>query len=99
MRGGPEARAYAPHLQGKLLAIRFITVGEMYFGYRRQESLSAVLFNASMSFAIPARISESWKVGQEELTGSQEIGYTETWLFQLQSTCLPNEKGLGETRQ
>ncbi|MCK4625411.1 MAG: type II toxin-antitoxin system VapC family toxin [Phycisphaerae bacterium] len=32
MRGGPEAEAYAPHVQGKLLAIAFITVGEMYFG-------------------------------------------------------------------
>lgn len=32
MRGGREAKAYAPHVQGKLLAISFITVGEMYFG-------------------------------------------------------------------
>ena len=32
MRGGPLANAYAPHVQGKLLAISFITVGEMYFG-------------------------------------------------------------------
>lgn len=32
MRGGPLAEAYAPHVQGKLLAIAFITVGEMYFG-------------------------------------------------------------------
>lgn len=32
MRGGREAEAYAPHVQGKLLAIAFITVGEMYFG-------------------------------------------------------------------
>jgi predicted nucleic acid-binding protein len=32
MRGGSEAEAYAPHVQGKLLAISFITVGEMYFG-------------------------------------------------------------------
>jgi len=32
MRGRREAEAYASHLQGKLLAISFITVGEMYFG-------------------------------------------------------------------
>ena len=32
MKGGREAEAYAPHVQGKLLAIAFITVGEMYFG-------------------------------------------------------------------
>ena len=32
MKGGPLARAYAPHLQGKLLSISFITVGEMYYG-------------------------------------------------------------------
>jgi len=32
MRGGSEAKMYAPHVQNKLLAISFITVGEMYFG-------------------------------------------------------------------
>jgi len=32
MRGGAEARLYLPHVQGKLLAISFITVGELYFG-------------------------------------------------------------------
>lgn len=32
MKGGPLAEAYAPYVQGKLLAIAFITVGEMYFG-------------------------------------------------------------------
>jgi len=32
MRGGREAEAYVPHIQGKLLAISFITVGEMYYG-------------------------------------------------------------------
>ena len=32
MKGGPLAEAYVPHVQGKLLAISFITVGEMYFG-------------------------------------------------------------------
>lgn len=32
MKGGPLAEAYVPHVQGKLLAIAFITVGEMYFG-------------------------------------------------------------------
>jgi predicted nucleic acid-binding protein len=32
MKGGPLAEVYALHVQGKLLAIAFITVGEMYFG-------------------------------------------------------------------
>lgn len=32
MKGCPLAEAYAPYVQGKLLAIAFITVGEMYFG-------------------------------------------------------------------
>ena len=32
MKGGPLAEAYLPHTQGRLLAISFITVGEMYFG-------------------------------------------------------------------
>lgn len=32
MRGGLLAQAYAPHLQGRLAAISFITVGELYYG-------------------------------------------------------------------
>lgn len=32
MKGGPLAEAYAQHVQGHLLAISFITVGELYFG-------------------------------------------------------------------
>lgn len=32
MKGGPLGKAYAPHLQGKLLSISFITVGEIYYG-------------------------------------------------------------------
>ena len=32
MKGDPLAEAYVPHIQGRLLAISFITVGEMYFG-------------------------------------------------------------------
>ena len=33
MKGGDRfANAYAPHVQGRLLAITFITVGELYFG-------------------------------------------------------------------
>ncbi|HMO91922.1 MAG TPA: type II toxin-antitoxin system VapC family toxin [Pirellulaceae bacterium] len=32
MRGGDQAKAYLPHVQGKLLAISFVTVGELYFG-------------------------------------------------------------------
>src|SRR4051812_35623530 len=32
MRGGAIAEAYLPHVQGKLLTISFVTVGELYFG-------------------------------------------------------------------
>ena len=32
MRGGSIAEAYLQHVQGSLLAISFVTVGEMYFG-------------------------------------------------------------------
>ena len=32
MRGRSEAEAYAPLVQGRLLAIAFITVGELYYG-------------------------------------------------------------------
>ncbi|MBF0230108.1 MAG: type II toxin-antitoxin system VapC family toxin [Desulfamplus sp.] len=32
MRGGLLAEIYAPHIQGRIAAISFITVGEMYFG-------------------------------------------------------------------
>ena len=32
MKGGPLAQAYLPHVEGRLLAIAFITVGELYFG-------------------------------------------------------------------
>ena len=32
MRGSPEANVYIAHLQGKLTAISFVTVGELYYG-------------------------------------------------------------------
>ena len=32
MKGGPLAEAYGPHVKGRLLAIAFITVGELYYG-------------------------------------------------------------------
>ena len=32
MRGSRVANVYKPHLEGRLLAISFITVGEFYFG-------------------------------------------------------------------
>ncbi|WP_373500497.1 type II toxin-antitoxin system VapC family toxin [Desulfococcus sp.] len=32
MKGVPLAEVYTPHLQGRLLAISFITVGELYYG-------------------------------------------------------------------
>jgi len=32
MKGGPLAEVYEPHVRNRLLAITFITVGELYFG-------------------------------------------------------------------
>ena len=32
MRGAEQALSYLPHIQGKLLAVSFVTVGELYFG-------------------------------------------------------------------
>jgi len=52
MKGGPLAELYAPHVQGRLLAISFITVGELYFGAekgkwgkKRRMSLETSLHN------------------------------------------------------
>lgn len=52
MKGGPLAEAYTPHVQGRLLAISFITVGELYFGAekanwgeKRRRSLETTLRN------------------------------------------------------
>lgn len=52
MKGGALAQAYKPHVQGKLLAISFITVGELYFwaedahwGDKKRRALETVLRN------------------------------------------------------
>jgi tRNA(fMet)-specific endonuclease VapC len=52
MKGGSLAEAYAPHLEGRLLAITFITVGELYcgaeykkWGERRRKGLETTLRN------------------------------------------------------
>jgi predicted nucleic acid-binding protein len=52
MRGSPEAKIYAPHVAGKLAAISFITVGELYFGAekacwgaRKRQQLETILRN------------------------------------------------------
>ena len=36
MKGGPLAEVYEPHVQNHLLAITFITVGELYFGAEKR---------------------------------------------------------------
>lgn len=36
MRADTRAKFYLPHLQGKLLAISFITVGEMFYGAEKK---------------------------------------------------------------
>lgn len=52
MKARPEAALYIPHVQGKLLFISFITVGEMYYGAeknnwgeKRRKKLEATLRN------------------------------------------------------
>lgn len=37
MRGGSLAKRYRPHLRGRLSAIAFVTVGELYFGAEKAE--------------------------------------------------------------
>ena len=37
MRGGSLAERYRPHLRGRLSAIAFVTVGELYFGAEKAE--------------------------------------------------------------
>lgn len=37
MKGGALANLYAPHLQGKLLSVTFVTVGEMYYGAEKKQ--------------------------------------------------------------
>lgn len=37
MKGGRFAQAYAPHVEGKLSSISFITVGEMYYGAEKAD--------------------------------------------------------------
>ena len=41
MRGGSLAKRYRPHLQGRLSAIAFVTVGELYFGAEKGISSNA----------------------------------------------------------
>ena len=36
MKGGRLAEIYAPHIEGRLLAIAFVTVGELYFGAEKR---------------------------------------------------------------
>lgn len=36
MRGGELADRYRPNLKGKLLAMSFVTVGELYFGAEKR---------------------------------------------------------------
>lgn len=36
MKGGPFAEAYEPHTEGRLLAISFVTVGELYYGAEKR---------------------------------------------------------------
>ena len=38
MKGHQLAETYMPHLQGQLLAITFVTVGELYFGAEKKTS-------------------------------------------------------------
>lgn len=52
MKGHPIAEAYAPRLKGRVLAIAFVTVGEMYYGAEsagwgesRRKKLEATLRN------------------------------------------------------
>ena len=52
MKGGQLAEDYAPHIRGRLLAISFVTVGELYlgaekaaWGLKRRNQLETILRN------------------------------------------------------
>ena len=52
LRGGALAEAYAPHVEGRLAAISFVTVGEMYYGAEKASGVSGGEKNSRPSCGI-----------------------------------------------
>jgi predicted nucleic acid-binding protein len=77
MRGKAEAQAYAPHLKGKLLAISFVTVGELYYGAEKARwgmQRRLVLESTLRNFIVIPYDHEIAKSYARVLVDCQEIG-------------------------
>jgi tRNA(fMet)-specific endonuclease VapC len=87
MKGRAEARIYVPHLQGKLLAISFITVGELYYGAeksnwgeRKRLQLESMLRNF-LVVPYDHEIAKSYaRVLVERQSGGRPISFNDAWI-------------------
>lgn len=87
MKGRPEARIYKPHLQGKVLAISFITVGELYYGAeksnwgeRRRLQLESMLRNF-LVVPYDHEIAKSYaRVLVERQNRGRPISFNDAWI-------------------
>ena len=87
MKGGLLAKKYTPHLKGRLLAIAFITVGELYFGAekknwgrRKREQLETTLQKfAVVSYDHEIACSYGRLVAERERKGAP-IGPNDAWI-------------------
>lgn len=87
LKGGLLAQAYKPHVQGKLLAISFITVGELYFwaedahwGEKKRRSLETTLRNFVV-IPYDHEIARCFgKVSAERKGKGREIKLNDAWI-------------------
>ncbi|OGR08424.1 MAG: hypothetical protein A2511_13145 [Deltaproteobacteria bacterium RIFOXYD12_FULL_50_9] len=87
MRGGPLAEAYTPHVQGRLLAISFITVGEMYFGAEKAgwgEKKRKILETTLRNFVVipyDHEIARCYgRLVAERARGGTPISFNDAWI-------------------
>ncbi len=87
MKGDSLGKAYARHLQGKLLAISFITVGEMCYGAEKRgwgQKRRSHLENALRNFVVVPYDHEIAKqygviVAERERKG-RPISFSDAWI-------------------
>jgi tRNA(fMet)-specific endonuclease VapC len=87
MRGDTLAKLYLPHLQGKLLTISFITVGEMFYGAKKKrwgERKRRQLETALRNFVVTPYDNEiAWcyaRVVTERERKGRPIGLHDAWI-------------------
>lgn len=87
MRGDTLAKLYLPHLHGKLLAISFITVGEMFYGAKKKrwgEKKRRQLETALRNFVVTPYDNEiAWcyaRVVTERERKGRPIGLHDAWI-------------------